>query len=54
MDIYYINAAYKLFMAGLGYLVIVSNGQLLHKCSISAVHGWSVSACSGRTYALAY
>ena len=46
MDNYNINAASQLCMASLGPLVIVSNGQLSHKCSISAAHGWSGSFCN--------
>ena len=47
MDKCYINAASQLYMAGLGHLVMVSNGQMLHKCSISAVHDRSWSSCNG-------
>ena len=42
------NAASRVYMAGLGHLVIVSNGQLLHTCSISAVCGWYESSCNGK------
>ena len=35
------NAALQLYMAGLGFLVSVSKGQLLHGCGISVVHGSS-------------
>ena len=39
------NAVSQLYMAGLGRLVTISNGQLLHECSILVVHGWSESSC---------
>ena len=42
------SAASQLYMTGLGHIVIVSNGQLLHECSISVVHGWSGSSCIGK------
>ena len=42
------NAVSLLYMAGLGYLVSVSKGQLLHECGISVVHGWSGLFCNGR------
>ena len=32
-------------IAGLGSLVMVSKGQLLHKCSTSVVHAWSGLSC---------
>ena len=48
MDNCFINAASQLYMAGLGHLIMVGNGQLFHKCSISVVHGWSGSSCNGR------
>ena len=53
MDNCYINAASQLYLAGLGHLVMVSNGQLLHDCMlhdciISVVHGWSGSSCNGK------
>ena len=35
------NAASQLYMAGLGHLVMVSNGHMLHECSILVVHGSS-------------
>ena len=41
MDNCYIIAASQFYMTGLGHLVIVSNGQLLHECSNSTVYGWS-------------
>ena len=37
------NTAFQLYMTGLGHLVMVSNGQLLHKCRISVVHDKSGS-----------
>ena len=40
------NAASQLYMAGLGHFVMVSNAQLLHKCSISVVHDRSGSSCN--------
>ena len=40
------NAALQLYMAGLGYLVSLSKGQLLHVCSISVLHGLSGSFCN--------
>ena len=42
------NAASQLYMTGLGHLVMVSNGQLLHERSISVVHGWSEASCNGK------
>ena len=42
------NVVSRLYMAGLGHLVIVSNWQLLHERSISVVHGWSESSCNGK------
>ena len=42
------NAASQLYVTGLGHLVMVSKGQLLHECSISVVHGWSGSSCNGK------
>ena len=42
------NAASQFYMTGLGHLVILSNVQLLHKCSISTVYGWSGSFCNGK------
>ena len=41
-------ASSQVNMAGLGHLVMVSNGQLLHERSISVVHGWSGSSCNGK------
>ena len=32
-------------IAGLGFLVMASKGQLLHECSTSVVHGWSGLSC---------
>ena len=42
------NASYQLYMAGLGQLVMICNRQLLHKCSISAVHDRSWSSCNDK------
>ena len=42
------NASSQLYMSGLGHFVMVSNGQLLHECSISVVHVWSGSFCNGK------
>ena len=42
------NKAYQLYMAGLGHLVMVGNGQLLHERIISVVHVWSGSFCNGK------
>ena len=42
------KAVSQLYIAGLGYLVMVSNGQLLQEHSISVVHGWSWSSCNGK------
>ena len=46
------NAASQLYMAGLGHLVLVSNGQLLHECSIpvdrlEGVRGSILTECKG-------
>ena len=38
----------QLYVAGLGHLVMVSNGRLLHECSISVVHDRSESSCNGK------
>ena len=39
------NAVSQLYMTSLGLLVIVNNGHLLHKCSISVLHDWFGSSC---------
>ena len=41
-------ASSQLYMAGLGHLVMVSKGQLLHECSILVVNGWPGSSCNGK------
>ena len=45
MDNPYMSVASQLYMTGLGHFVMVRNGQLLHECSISVVHGWSGLSC---------
>ena len=42
------NAAFQLYIAGLGHFVMVSKGQLLHECIISVVHDMSESSCNGK------
>ena len=44
------NTASQLFMAGLGHLVMVSNGQLLTEGSFSVIHRWSGLSCNGKQW----
>ena len=48
MDICYIKAIFQLYLAGVGHFLMVSNGQLVHKCNISVVHDRSGSSCYGK------
>ena len=47
MTMYHLTSA-NVQIAGLGHLVMVSKGQLLHECSISVVRDWSGSPCNGK------
>ena len=42
------KAVSQLYIAGLGHLVMLSNGQLVYECSISVVNEMSGSSCNDK------